>query len=88
MLAKEAIDFRTNTGEFMKKVLLVVTSLLAFLSVTQGASAQSEIRRFEIGGQFSRINFDSSPISLSLQERTEPGFGGRFTYNIKSGVGP
>jgi hypothetical protein len=66
----------------MKKVLLVVTSLLALLSVTQGAKAQSEIRRFEIGGQFSRIYFDSSPISLSLQERTEPGFGGRFTYNI------
>lgn len=82
MLAKEAIDFRTNTGEVHEKGIARshISAGVPFSHSRRKRTIRNQ--EFEIGGQFSRINFDSSPISLSLQERTEPGVAGRFTYNI------
>jgi hypothetical protein len=63
----------------MKKnaILLFATSLL-FLFASRNAQAQAdEPPRFEVGAQFSSLS-----INNGFETRTEPGFGGRFTYNL------
>lgn len=41
------------------------------------------VRRFEVGAQFTGVRIDNNPISIAFNERrNEPGFGGRFTYNL------
>jgi len=46
---------------------------------SQPICAQSKTPKFEVGAQFSLIRFSDLDI-------TEPGFGGRFTYNINKHV--
>jgi len=46
---------------------------------SQPICAQSKTPKFEVGAQFSLIHFSDLEI-------TEPGFGGRFTYNINKHV--
>lgn len=62
----------------MKKLLLTsLLAVLAFYVYQEDAGAQEEkskATRFEIGAQFSSITF--------TPERTQPGFGGRFTFNF------
>jgi len=70
----------------MKKgLLLIALALLTFPLYQQAASAQSEdetekskATRFEIGAQFSSITL--------APDRTQPGFGGRFTFNFNDHV--
>ncbi len=45
------------------------------------AVAQSETPKFEVGAQFSLVRFGDLDLDHGI---TEPGFGGRFTYNINS----
>jgi len=52
---------------------LSIVALLLFAG--SDVSAQSDTPRYEVGAQFSLIRFGDLDI-------TEPGFGGRFTYNI------
>jgi hypothetical protein len=57
-------------------------SMLAFVVTiitlnTTRAFAQSETPKFELGAQFSLL--DNNRIS---RQQTEPGFGGRFGYNV------
>ena len=54
--------------------------MLVFLS-TLSVFAQSETPKFEVGAQFSVIRFTDLDLDFAV---TEPGFGGRFTYNINS----
>src|SRR5207245_2538695 len=73
--------------------ILPAIFLLALTAST--ASAQQDVSRFELGAQFSLLTFNqpsklvSNPIdpgfigfAPSNLKRTEPGFGGRFTYNL------
>jgi outer membrane protein with beta-barrel domain len=46
---------------------------------------QSEVSRFEVGAQYSLLNFDTS-ASFSKPRRWESGGGGRFTYNFNKYV--
>src|SRR5437763_16917458 len=55
-----------------------VAALLLFLN-SNLVLAQSETPKFEVGAQFSLVRFSDLDI-------TEPGFGGRFTYNLNSHV--
>ena len=53
-------------------------------------------RKFEVGGQFSSLSFrpffyftpdETTPVKLFVFDvDTQPGFGGRFTYNITPGI--
>src|SRR3954468_24342339 len=56
-------------------LLLAITMLFLLFSPT--ISAQSnETQKFEIGAHFSSLSIDEGVT------RTEPGFGGRFTFNL------
>jgi opacity protein-like surface antigen len=59
----------------------VVACAFVFLSASaHSAQAQSEPPKFEVGGQFSLLNFD--PKLLDRSRRNEIGGGGRFTFNF------
>ena len=59
-----------------KWMFLAVTTALSFLFFTpQTASAQTEVPKLELGAQFSTLR-------LTDFDTTEPGFGGRITYNL------
>jgi hypothetical protein len=63
-----------------RNAILTAASIAILLScfARQGAQAQSdETKKFEVGVQFSSLSLDDLG-----QTRTEPGFGGRFTYNV------
>jgi Outer membrane protein beta-barrel domain len=68
----------------MKRTVIlsyVVASAFVCLSASaHRARAQSEPPKFEVGGQFSLLNFDPNLIDRS--RRNEVGGGGRFTFNF------
>jgi hypothetical protein len=79
-------------------VCTIIAALAALLFIGSEASAQRDLPRFEIGGQFSllSLNSPSSQDTIVLSpyfdnpckqfdltcQRVELGFGGRFTYNL------
>jgi hypothetical protein len=64
----------------LNTLFTVSTAAVLLFCNHQLTSAQSNTPKFEIGAQFSTIRFSDLDI-------TEPGFGGRFTYNVNSHVG-
>lgn len=57
-------------------ITLIVISML-LLTLSEEVTAQTtETRKYEIGVHFSSLNTDAR------QGRTDPGFGGRFTFNL------
>ncbi len=71
------ISVRTHISVTMQQKILraaCVAAMFLFLHHNP-AVAQSETPKFEVGTQFSVIRFSDLEI-------TEPGFGGRFTYNV------
>lgn len=77
----------------------IIAALASLLFIGSEARAQRDVPRFEIGGQFSllSLNKPSSQWDLifknliSIQHSTvphvaEPGFGGRFTYNVTNNI--
>lgn len=59
-------------------ILTTVTIIILLASGDPAALAQSdEVQKFEVGAQFSSLSIDKGG-----ETRTEPGFGGRFTYNV------
>jgi len=58
----------------MTNRFLVLTLCFFCLSVEE-VHAQSDVPKFEIGAQFTTLRLDEL-------DTTEPGFGGRFTYNV------
>jgi len=63
--------------------LVALVSLFVFFSLQQQAQAQAEdVPRFEIGAQFSSLTIREP--SFSNDFRTEPGFGGRVTFNFNA----
>ena len=71
----------------MKKSFLIITAAILLTLVLcrpDGARAQSEdAPKFEIGAQFSALMVDPPDF---VETRTEPGFGGRVTYNLTDSV--
>jgi outer membrane protein with beta-barrel domain len=66
-----------------------LTTLIAACAVTMLAAisspAQSEPPKFEVGGQFSLLNFDTFD-NFGDRRRNELGGGGRFTFNFNKYV--
>ncbi len=60
-----------------KTILAAALVMLSLLLINQRASAQTETPRYEVGAQFTSLTKPGFG-----QSRTDPGFGGRFTYNI------
>ncbi|MDQ3817746.1 MAG: hypothetical protein M3362_08655 [Acidobacteriota bacterium] len=59
----------------MKRYAIIMLATATLLLVSRNAGAQwDETKRFEAGAQFSILNRSTGD--------TEPGFGGRFTYNM------
>src|SRR5713226_10087891 len=63
-----------------KSFSFALSTIAVFLFAgSERVFAQSKTPKFEVGAQFSLIRFSDLEI-------TEPGFGGRFTYNINKHV--
>lgn len=61
-----------------KNVQLLFAGIILLLFSSSNAQAQSsETPKFEVGAQFSSLS-----INEDFNPRTEPGFGGRFTFNV------
>lgn len=68
------------------KLLLMLTIALGILmSAGRSAQAQSDVPRFEVGAQYSLLNFDTF-ATFSKPRRRESGVGGRFTINFNKYV--
>ena len=64
-----------------KRLFLIAFALLAFYQQdarAQGEPEKSAATRFEVGAQFTSITFDPG--------HTQPGLGGRFTFNFNDNV--
>ena len=59
----------------MKRVLFLF--VMIFLVQSQALAQSNELPRFEVAGEFTTIERE-----VFFDRRTEPGFGGRFTYNL------
>jgi hypothetical protein len=61
-----------------KNAILLFTITILFLFAGSKAQAQADAPpKFEVGAQFSSLS-----INDGFRTRTEPGFGGRFTFNL------
>jgi hypothetical protein len=61
-----------------KNAILLFAATLLFLFTDGKAQAQTDAPpKFEVGAQFSSLS-----INGAFSSRTEPGFGGRFTFNL------
>lgn len=71
----------------MKVKLKVIVAIAVCVLMFAGglARAQSDVPRFEVGAQYSLLNFDTS-ASFSKPHRWESGGGGRFTFNFNKYV--
>ena len=58
----------------MKKTLFVVAVI--FLMQSQALAQSEELPKFEVAAEFTTLEREAFS-----QRRTEPGFGGRFTFN-------
>jgi hypothetical protein len=78
---------------------LIKFFVLPVLLMSGAGHAQTAVPRFELGGQFALLSLNrpsqlvSNPIDPgfigfrpAVDKRTEPGFGGRFTYNITKNI--
>ena len=61
----------------MNKTRFLVAILTVFLLQSQAQSQSDEVPKFEVAAEFTTLERDNFS-----RKRTEPGFGGRFTYNL------
>jgi hypothetical protein len=61
----------------MNRILLIAAAIALFLTPCLAQSQSQELPKFEVAAEFTTIERDSFSES-----RTEPGFGGRFTFNL------
>ncbi|HEX8845175.1 MAG TPA: outer membrane beta-barrel protein [Pyrinomonadaceae bacterium] len=65
-----------------RESIILSVAILLLLACNAGALAQSgETKRYEVGAQFSSLSIDKG-----FETRTEPGFGGRFTFNLTDNI--
>jgi hypothetical protein len=65
-----------------------------FDNSTSTVNNDNEVPRFEVGAQFTSMSVNSPAIACgacgligSVSSHTEPGFGGRFTFNLTDNIG-
>jgi len=61
----------------MNKNLLLVVVITLLLTQSQALAQSEELPKFEVAAEFTTLEREAFS-----QRRTEPGFGGRFTYNL------
>lgn len=69
----------------LKQVLISITAIALCAVGCHQARAQSDERKFEVGGQFSVLRLPTRTvigITASESRESDPGFGGRFGYNF------
>jgi hypothetical protein len=71
----------------MKKMLIPFLGILLFFVNAQAVVAQSDEKKFEIGGQYSSINFTTIPFQFNEVTRVFHGGGGRVGLNPTSRIG-
>ena len=69
----------------VKLLLMLAIAVGVLMSAAGPARAQSDVPRFEVGAQYSLLNFDTF-ASFSKPHRRESGGGGRFTINFNKYV--
>ncbi len=67
----------------MKLLCMIAATSLGLFLYSQDVGAQSNTPKIEVGAQFSAIRI----IEPGISTRTEPGFGGRLTYNVTRNIG-
>jgi hypothetical protein len=85
-------------NEMSSNLRIIVCSFVVLLAAN-GMFAQRDVTKFEVGSQFSLLNvtrpsrligdgFDPGFVGVAphIGHRTEPGFGGRLTFNLTSNV--
>jgi hypothetical protein len=65
----------------MNKSLFLIAAITLLLMQSQVLSQTQDLPKFEVAGEFTTIERDDASGS-----RTEPGFGGRFTFNLNKVV--
>ena len=60
----------------MNRTRFLVAAITLFLLQSQGHSQSQELPKFEVAAEFTTLEREA------FNGRTEPGFGGRFTYNV------
>ena len=60
----------------MNKTYFIAAVIILFFVASQGFSQSEELPKFEVAAEFTTLERDS------FDRRTEPGVGGRFTYNL------
>lgn len=68
-----------------KLLLMLAIAVGILMSAAGPARAQSDVPRFEVGAQYSLLNFDTF-AQFSKAHRRESGVGGRFTINFNKYV--
>lgn len=63
----------------MNKTHFLIAMLSVFFMQSQAMSQSQEVPKFEVAAEFTTLERDNF-----FGKRTEPGFGGRFTYNLNS----
>jgi hypothetical protein len=61
----------------MKRILLTAATIIVLTTNCQAQSQQQELPKFEVAAEFTTLERDAFST-----RRTEPGFGGRFTFNL------
>jgi hypothetical protein len=78
-----AVNVRRTNGMSLKKLMpnIVIIALMFHVSSTQGhAQAKTETPKIELGLQFAMVNLGG--VKPVLPGSTNPGFGGRITWNL------
>lgn len=63
---------------------LAMCAFVSLCACLQSAQAQTETPKFEVGGQFSLLNFD--PKFIDRSRRNQYGGGGRFSFNFNKNI--
>ena len=61
----------------MKRILCTAATIIVFTITSQAQSQPQELPKFEVAAEFTTLERDAFS-----RRRTEPGIGGRFTFNL------
>lgn len=64
-----------------RKFIVLVVGMCTLIFAGRHAQAQSDVPRFEVGAQYSLLDFDTFS-GFPERRRKESGVGGRFTFNF------
>lgn len=73
------MNLKRHLQKMTRNTVFLIIALVLLHTANKNSNAQSEKLKFEVGAQFSALRFGELDV-------TEPGFGGRFAYNINDHV--